>query len=75
MVDPRRAKFAEPRPLPSRIRPDVAGRFGSGGSKAGAAGCLGGLWIIVASGLDVALKLAAEGSKSCNRKPGVPEST
>jgi hypothetical protein len=29
---------------------------------------LGGLWIVEAPGLDVALKLAAEGSKSCNRK-------
>jgi len=29
---------------------------------------LGGLWIIEADGLDVALKLAAEGSKACNRK-------
>ena len=29
---------------------------------------LGGLWIIEAADLDVALKLAAEGSKSCNRK-------
>ena len=29
---------------------------------------LGGLWIIEAPDLDVALKLAAEGSKSCNRK-------
>jgi hypothetical protein len=29
---------------------------------------LGGLWIIEAPNLDVALKLAAEGSKSCNRK-------
>ena len=30
--------------------------------------CLGGLWIIGAPDLDVALRLAAEGSKSCNRK-------
>jgi hypothetical protein len=29
---------------------------------------LGGLWIIEAPDLDVALKLAAEGSKACNRK-------
>src|ERR1700757_2156386 len=29
---------------------------------------LGGLWIIEAADLDVALKLAAEGSKACNRK-------
>ena len=29
---------------------------------------LAGFWIIEASDLDVALKLAAEGSKSCNRK-------
>jgi hypothetical protein len=29
---------------------------------------LGGLWIIEAPDLDVALKLAAEGSKHCNRK-------
>ena len=29
---------------------------------------LAGLWIIEAPDLDVALKLAAEGSKSCNRK-------
>lgn len=29
---------------------------------------LGGLWIIEADNLDVALKLAAEGSKCCNRK-------
>jgi hypothetical protein len=29
---------------------------------------LGGFWIIDAPDLDVALKLAAEGSKSCNRK-------
>jgi hypothetical protein len=29
---------------------------------------LGGLWIIEAPNLDVALKLAAEGSRSCNRK-------
>jgi hypothetical protein len=29
---------------------------------------LGGLWIIEADKLDVALKLAAEGSKCCNRK-------
>ena len=29
---------------------------------------LGGFWIIDARDLDVALKLAAEGSKSCNRK-------
>ena len=36
MADPRRAKFAEPRPLLSRVRPDVAERFGSGGSKVGA---------------------------------------
>jgi hypothetical protein len=28
----------------------------------------GGFWIIEAPDLDVALKLAAEGSKSCNRK-------
>jgi hypothetical protein len=27
-----------------------------------------GLWIMEAAGLDVALKLAAEGSKACNRK-------
>jgi len=29
---------------------------------------LGGFWIIEAPGIDVALKLAAEGSKACNRK-------
>ena len=29
---------------------------------------LAGFWIIEAPGLDVALKLAAEGSKACNRK-------
>jgi hypothetical protein len=29
---------------------------------------LGGLWIIEAPDLDVALKLAAEGSKACNRR-------
>jgi hypothetical protein len=29
---------------------------------------LAGFWIIEASDLDVALKLAAEGSKACNRK-------
>ena len=29
---------------------------------------LGGLWIIEAPDLDVALKLATEGSKACNRK-------
>jgi|ERR1700678_1719393 hypothetical protein len=29
---------------------------------------LGGLWIIEAADLDVALKLAAEGSKACNHK-------
>jgi hypothetical protein len=29
---------------------------------------LGGLWIIEAADLDVALRLAAEGSKACNRK-------
>jgi hypothetical protein len=29
---------------------------------------LAGFWIIEAAGLDVALKLAAEGSKHCNRK-------
>jgi hypothetical protein len=29
---------------------------------------LGGFWIIEAADLDVALKLAAEGSKHCNRK-------
>jgi hypothetical protein len=29
---------------------------------------LAGLWIIEADDLDVALKLAAEGSKACNRK-------
>jgi hypothetical protein len=29
---------------------------------------LGGLWIIEAADLDVALKLAADGSKACNRK-------
>src|SRR5260370_21713346 len=29
---------------------------------------LAGLWIIEAAGLDVALKLAAEGSKHCNRR-------
>ena len=27
-----------------------------------------GFWIVEASGLDVALKLTAEGSKACNRK-------
>ncbi len=32
---------------------------------------LAGLWIIEAAGLGVALKLAAEGSKHCNRKTGV----
>ena len=30
------------------------------------------LWIIAASDFDVALKLAAEGSKACNRKLRVP---
>jgi hypothetical protein len=29
---------------------------------------LGGFWIVEAPDLDVALKLAAEGSKACNRK-------
>jgi hypothetical protein len=29
---------------------------------------LAGFWIILAADLDVALKLAAEGSKACNRK-------
>jgi hypothetical protein len=29
---------------------------------------LGGFWIIEAADLDVALKLASEGSKACNRK-------
>ena len=29
---------------------------------------LGGFWIIEAANLDVALKLATEGSKACNRK-------
>ena len=29
---------------------------------------LAGLWVIEAADLDVALKLAAEGSKACNRK-------
>ena len=29
---------------------------------------LGGMWIIEAAGLNVALKLAAEGSKACNRR-------
>jgi|SRR5215813_1999460 len=29
---------------------------------------LAGLWVIEAAGLDVALKLAAGGSKACNRK-------
>jgi hypothetical protein len=29
---------------------------------------LGGIWIIEAADLDVALKLAAEGSRACNRK-------
>ena len=29
---------------------------------------LAGFWIIEAAGLDVALKLAAEGSKACNRR-------
>jgi hypothetical protein len=29
---------------------------------------LAGLWIIEAADLDVALKLATEGSKACNRK-------
>ena len=29
---------------------------------------VGGLWIIEAADLDVVLKLAAEGSKACNRK-------
>ena len=32
---------------------------------------LAGFWIIEAPGLDVALKLAAEGPKHCNRKVGV----
>jgi hypothetical protein len=32
---------------------------------------LGGFWVIEAPDLDVALKLAAEGSKVCNRKVGV----
>src|SRR5215469_14831808 len=31
-------------------------------------GYVGGFWIIKAPDLDVALKLAAEGSKACNRK-------
>ena len=35
---------------------------------------LGGFWIIVAFDLDVALKLAAEGSKACNRKVEVRRS-
>ena len=30
--------------------------------------CLAGFWIIEAADLDEALKLAAEGSKACNRK-------
>jgi hypothetical protein len=30
--------------------------------------CLGGFWIIEAPDLDVALKLAAEGSKQCIRR-------
>jgi hypothetical protein len=29
---------------------------------------LGGFWVLEAADLDVALKLAAEGSKACNRK-------
>lgn len=29
---------------------------------------IGGLWIIEATNLEVALKLAAEGSKHCNRR-------
>ena len=29
---------------------------------------LAGLWVMEAAGLDVALKLAAEGSRACNRK-------
>jgi hypothetical protein len=29
---------------------------------------LAGFWVMEAAGLDVALKLAAEGSKACNRK-------
>lgn len=29
---------------------------------------LAGFWIMEAAGLDVALKLAAEGSKACDRK-------
>jgi len=29
---------------------------------------LAGFWVMEAAGLDVALKLAAEGSKHCNRK-------
>src|ERR1700685_4129214 len=32
---------------------------------------LAGFWIMEAADLDVALKLAAEGSKACNRKIGV----
>jgi hypothetical protein len=36
---------------------------------------LGGFWIIGAPDLDVALKLAAEGSKSCNRKVEVRPSS
>src|SRR6266487_5719859 len=32
---------------------------------------LAGFWVIEASGLDVALKVATEGSKACNRKVGV----
>ena len=35
---------------------------------------LAGFWIMDAPDLDVALKLAAEGSKACDRKAGVPES-
>ena len=35
---------------------------------AGSEKYLAGLWIIAAAGLDVALKLAAGGSKACNRK-------
>lgn len=30
--------------------------------------CLAGFWVIEAPDLDVALKLAADGSKACNRK-------
>ncbi len=35
---------------------------------ADSAGLATGFWVMAAADLDVALKLAAEGSKACNRK-------